>query len=95
MELKELEQRIEQAKKEVSVVERVALLALFLHQHNLFDILGAGLVDTRKDFEGEVAKSIDGAILGVKQLVLALEEMRAVMGLDEDKPEPVLPVHIN
>lgn len=95
MELEQLKEMIEATKKELSIMERVALFSLFLYRIGMFNILEAGIVDVMKDIDEEKKKLFDAALIGIRQMKCVLEEMRASLGLDEDKPEPVLPKYIN
>lgn len=94
-ELEQLKKMIKATKNELSVMERVALLSLFFYRIGIFNILEAGLVDTMKDLDEERKQLLDAALVGIREMKGTLEVMRDVMGLDEDKPEPVLPKHIN
>lgn len=94
-ELEQLKKMIEATKSEFSVMEQVALLSLFLYRIGIFNALEAGIVDSMKDLDEEKKQLFDAALVGIREIKRALEVMRDVMGLDEDKPEPVLPKHIN
>jgi len=95
MELEQLKEMIEQTKKELPVVARIAMLSLFLYRIGIFNILEAGIVDSMKDIDEEKKELFGAALIGIRQMKFVLEEMRASLGLDEDKPEPMLPKHIN
>lgn len=94
-ELEQLKKAIEATRNELSVMEQVALLSLFLYRIGIYNILEAGVVDTMKDLDEEKKQLFDAALVGIREIKRDIEVMRDVMGLDEDKPEPVLPKHIN
>jgi hypothetical protein len=87
MEPEKLKKMIEERKSELSIMEHVALLSLYIHRIGVFNILEDGIVESIENANEEGKQLFDSALVGIRQVKSALEIMQDVMGLDEDKPD--------